>query len=155
MKRTLVILSLGTILTLFLTNCSNTQGCHQSLYVVMTAAFDTLHNDTIVPITMDSVLVKGVGNDSILYNNTQSVSQLSLPLQENKNISQFVIRSNAIYDTLTCYHTNIQQFISLECGCEVNFQLDSVKATTHHIKSVQIVQKNVNNQPIENIQILF
>lgn len=155
MKRIVIFLSLGIILTLSLTNCSNPQGCHQNIYVVMTAGFHTLHNDTLMSVIMDSVFVKGVGNDSILYNNTQSVSQLSLPLQENKNISQFVIRSNAIYDTLTCYHTNIQQFISLECGCEINFLLDSVKTTNHRIKSVQIVQKNVNNQSIENIQIFY
>lgn len=155
MKRILIFLLLGTVLTLFLSNCSNTQGCHQNLYVVMTAGLDTLRNDTIVATTMDSVWVKGVGNDSILYNNTKSVSQLNLPLQENKNISQFAIRSNAIYDTITCYHTNIQQFISLECGCEINFLLDSVKTTNHRIKSVQIVQKNVNSQSIENIQIFY
>jgi hypothetical protein len=123
--------------------------------VVMTAGYHTLQNDSIVSITIDSVWVKGVGIDSILYNNTQSVSQLSLPLQENKSISQFVIRNGTTYDTLTCYHTNIKQFISLECGCEVNFQLDSVKTTNHLIKSVQIVQKNVTNLPIENIQIFF
>jgi hypothetical protein len=155
MKRILIYLSFGTFLTFFLTNCSNTTGCHQNLYVVMTAGFHTLRNDTLFSVSVDSVWVKGVGNDSILYNNTQSVSQLSLPLQENRNISQFVIRSNTIYDTLTCYHTNIQQFISLECGCEINFRLDSVKATNHLIKSVQIVQKNVNNQSIENIQIFY
>jgi hypothetical protein len=155
MKRILIFLSFGTILTLTLSNCSNTTGCHQSTYVVMTAGYHTLQNDSIVSITMDSVWVKGVGIDSILYNNTQSVSQLSLPLQENKSISKFVIRNNATYDTLTCYHTNIKQFISLECGCEVNFQLDSVKTTNHLIKSVQIVQKNVTSLPIENIQIFF
>jgi hypothetical protein len=155
MKRILIFLSFGTILTLSLTNCSNTTGCHQSTYVVMTVGFHTIKNDTTITITMDSVWVKGVGIDSILYNNTKSVSQLSLPLQENKSISRFVIRNNATYDTLTCYQTNIKQFISLECGCEVNFQLDSVKTTKHLIKSVQIVQKNVTNQSIENIQIFF
>lgn len=155
MKRTLIIVSMGILISLMLTNCSNTGGCHETNYVVMTAGFHTLQNDSLVTFTLDSVWVAGVGNDSILYNNTPSVSQLSLPLEENKNITQFVIRSNSVYDTLTCYHKNIPQYISLECGCEMNYQLDSVSITHHRIKSVQIVQKNVINQPTENIQILY
>ncbi|MBB3186725.1 DUF6452 family protein [Microbacter margulisiae] len=155
MKSKLLLVFTGIILSLLLINCSNAGGCHQNLYVVMTANLDTIQNDTVKTMTLDSVWVAGVRNDSVLYDNTASVSQLSLPLQENKNITQFVIRSNSVYDTLTCYHTNIQQYISLECGCEINFQLDSVKTTTHRIKSVQIVQKNVTSQATENIQIFY
>jgi len=155
MNRTLSIVILITMISLLLTNCSSTGGCHQNNYVVMTAGLHTLRNDTLIGFTLDSVWVAGVGNDSVLYNNTPSVTQLSLPLQENKNITQFVIRSNAVYDTLTCYHKNIPQYISLECGCEMNYQLDSITTTHHLIKSVLIVQKNVINQPTENIQILY
>ncbi|MGC9151693.1 MAG: DUF6452 family protein [Microbacter sp.] len=155
MKRILLIVLTATTMLLLVTNCSSTGGCHQSNYVQMTAGLHTLQNDTLKVFTLDSVWVAGVGNDSVLYNNTPSVSQLILPLQENKNITQFVIRSNAVYDTLTCYHTNIPQYISLECGCEMNYQLDSVVTTRHRIKSVQIVQKNVINQPSENIQIFY
>ena len=56
-------------------------------------------------------------------------------------------------DTIDFYHTNEQEFISLECGCIVTNSLVGVAQTTHRIDSVVIVSPEVNLQSENNIKI--
>lgn len=137
--------------------CTNDNSCHENRYVVMTSDFYTQTNDTTTTYTMDSIWVEGLGNDSILYQNTKSVSSISLPLQKLRDTTQFVIRFNNIYDTLTVVHTNIQQYLSLECGCLVTHQIDSLltKTTYHKVKKIKVKYTNVSTTAKENLQIYF
>ena len=68
-------------------------------------------------ISLDSVSIQGVGQDSILYNNKKSVREVSLPLHKTQNKTQFIFSSGSLIDTLTIEHINTENFISLECGC--------------------------------------
>ena len=128
----------------------------------MTSNFYTVkktsaNKDTVQAITMDSVWVKGLGNDSVLYNNTKTVTSISLPLHKLQDTSRFVIRFNNVYDTLTIVHTNIQKYLSLECGCLVTHKLDSVKSSTtkHIVKRIKVKYDNVSTTQRENLQIYF
>jgi hypothetical protein len=142
--------------TLYLA-CTNDKSCHENRYVAMTSNFYTVKNDTARAFTMDSIWVKGLGNDSVLYNNTKSVSSISLPLHKLQDTSRFVVRFNKVYDTLTIVHTNSQKYLSLECGCLVTHKLDSVKSftTTHKVKRIKVKYDNVSTTKRENLQIYF
>ena len=109
-----------------------------------------------VPITvhgsLDTLIVQGVGNDSVLYNANASIQAILLPLRQDKNRTQFSLFFNDKYDTLTIFHTNNMQFISLACGCVVNHIIDSVHATVR-IDSVEIVNSAVERTLQDNIKI--
>jgi hypothetical protein len=137
--------------------CTNDNSCHENRYVVMTSNFYTIKNDTTKTFTMDSIWVKGLGSDSILYKNSKSITSISLPLHKLQDTSRFVIRFNNIYDTLTIVHTNIQKYLSLECGCLVTHKLDSIKSytTTHKVKRIKVKYDNVSTTKRENLQIYF
>ena len=106
------------------------------------------------------VSLYGLGCDSLLYDLTLT-STLNIPLQKLDTISSFVfattiqIDTNYVttIDTIDFYHTNEQEFISLECGCIITNSLVGVAQTTHRIDSVVIVSPEVNLQSSNNIKI--
>ncbi|MBP1639808.1 MAG: hypothetical protein H6Q17_1391 [Bacteroidetes bacterium] len=137
--------------------CTNDKSCHENRYVAMTSDFYTVKNDSTKVFTIDSIWVKGLGNDSVLYANTKSVTTISLPLHKLQDTSRFVIRFNNIYDTLTIVHANIQKYLSLECGCLVTHNIDSVNSysTTHKVKRIKVKYNYVSTTARENLQIYF
>jgi hypothetical protein len=154
MKRIFFIAILLSATILYIC-CTSDNDCRENRYVVMTSNFYTLKNDTAKAVTMDSIWVKGVSNDSIIYKNTKSITSISLPLQKMKDTTRFVVRFNATYDTLTLIHTNVQSYLSLECGCLVTHVLDTSYITHHKAKSTKILHNNVSTKKIENVQIYF
>lgn len=157
MKRVVYAILFMVVGVAIFTACANDDSCRENRYVVMTSNFYTIKNDTTQTFTVDSIWVKGLGNDSILYKNSKSVSSISLPLHKLQDTTQFVIRFNNVYDTLTIVHTNTQKYLSLECGCMVTHQLDSILSSTtkHKVKRIKIKYTNVGTTKKENLQIYF
>jgi hypothetical protein len=56
-------------------------------------------------------------------------------------------------DTIDIYHTNTEEFISLECGCVVSNTIVGVAQTTNRIDSIIVVSPEVNLQSGNNIKI--
>ena len=106
------------------------------------------------------VTVYGVGRDSLLYD-TKSTSTLNLPLQKLDSISSFAFISTInrdsnlieIVDTIDIYHTNTEEFISLECGCVVSNTIVGIAQTTNRIDSIVVMSPDVNPQSTNNIKI--
>jgi hypothetical protein len=106
------------------------------------------------------VTVYGVGRDSLLYD-TKSTSTLNLPLQKLDSISSFAFISTInrdsnlieIVDTIDIYHTNTEEFISLECGCVVSNTIVGIAQTTNRIDSIVVMSPDVNLQSTNNIKI--
>ncbi len=106
-------------------------------------------------VIVDSLNVWGVGNDSILYLDKKGVSEVLLPLRSDTSVTQFVFQFKALTDTLTVYHTNINNYVSLECGCYVSYDLDTLESKNVLIDSIAIVNKQVRNFDEEHVQIFF
>jgi hypothetical protein len=106
------------------------------------------------------VTVYGVGRDSLLYD-TKSTSTLNLPLQKLDSISSFAFITTInrdsnlieIVDTIDIYHTNTEEFISLECGCVVSNTIVGIAQTTNRIDSIVVMSPDVNLQSTNNIKI--
>ena len=106
------------------------------------------------------VTVYGVGRDSLLYD-TKSTSTLNLPLQKLDSISSFAFITTinrdsnliGIVDTIDIYHTNTEEFISLECGCVVSNTIVGIAQTTNRIDSIVVMSPDVNLQSTNNIKI--
>ena len=153
------------LLLLCLVACSSGDGCMQELKISMKAevyrmVFDSSIEQFVpekysLPITMH-----GVGRDSLLYD-AKSTSTLNFPLQKLDTISSFVftttinVDTNTVVqtDTIDIYHTNTEEFISLECGCVVSNTIVGIAQTTNRIDSIVVVSPEVNLQSGNNIKI--
>ena len=94
--------------------------------------------------TWDSVTVAGIESDSTLYNNQKGLSELYLYLRSDTTITQYSIRWHEMTDTLTIFHTNLYNFISMACGCVVDHELIDVAYTRNFIDTVSISNRNVS-----------
>jgi hypothetical protein len=114
-------------------------------------------------LNIDSVTVQGIKRitasnkeilvDSLVYNNMKMVSKLILPLNKFVNESKFAIKFNNTIDTVTIFHTNSDEYLSLECGCIKTHTIDTITTTNHFIDSARIVIHNVNTTNAEHIHI--
>ena len=165
MKKSILIALI--LSALFNFSCVTDESCTQITYVKLTAGIyhvvtnDTTNINVMIPFIIDSLTVQGLkidstGHyqlvDSILYNR-QSVSTINLPLNNFKPKSTFKIKFNTILDTMTIYHANLNDYLSLECGCIVTHSIDSVNITKHYIDSVRIKIRDVNTTNAENIRL--
>jgi len=157
------------IFSLFLIiSCAGDETCTQTKYVKLTVNFyhpnplDTILSNRIVTLSIDSLTVQGLKKDStgkytsvdsILYNNQKNVSTINLPLNNFSTSSIFKIKFNAVTDTMTISHSNLNDYLSLECGCIITHTIDSVSMTNHYIDSVRIKIHDVNTINAENIRL--
>jgi hypothetical protein len=106
---------------------------------------------------IDSITIKGIGVDSILYNNSKKTQNVVLPLNKLDSLqeSSFQVKFNNITDTITIVHQNKTEYLSLECGCIKTHIIDTVLTTNHFIDSVHISVHDVNTTTSakENIKI--
>ena len=153
------------LLSLCLMACSSDDSCMQDLMFSMKAevyrmVFDASIEQFVPEKYSLPISLCGLGKDSLIYD-SQNTSSLNIPLQKLDTISSFVFTTTiqvdtnyiTITDTIDFYHTNEQEFISLECGCIVTNSLVGVAQTTHRIDSVVIVSPEVNLQSENNIKI--
>lgn len=108
--------------------------------------------------TWNTVTVRGIGSDSVLYNQSKNLKLLSLPLRVDTNITQFSIEYKQQADTLSIRHINNYQYISLACGCSVYHVIDSVWSTQHFIQAANITDSDVQpavkgKEAVENIRL--
>lgn len=158
-------------------SCASDETCTQSKNVILTAGIyhvsyvDSTKTNNYSALSIDSITVQGMKIDtltgkyhlvdSLLYKNQKSVSTIDLPLNNlllKSNTSKkfstrstFRIKFNATVDTMTIYHTNLNDYLSLECGCIVTHSIDTVIMTNHYIDSVRIKIHDVNTINAENI----
>ena len=86
---------------------------------------------------------------------------MNIPLQKLDSLSSFVLTTTipvdtnyiTTKDTIDFYHTNTEEFISIECGCIVTNVITGVAQTTHHIDSIIVVSPEVDLQSKNNIKI--
>ncbi len=116
MKRLLIV----WIPTLLLAvSCGN--NCYVSQRAQAGVAF--MDSTGLKPQTVYQVTVKGVDNDSILYDAVASLSVIALPLKNSEESTQFEVSFQTTSEgakqdyLLTIQHTNFPQLISPECGC--------------------------------------
>ncbi len=143
----------------FMLSCANDEECRKDRYVQMSALFYTKKLNTSTntyitsTLTIDSLTAKGVGIDSLLYNNSKGISKINFPLNKFKSESKFSIQFNQSTDTITIVHTNADEYLSLECGCIKVHSIDTVLTTNHFIDSIIIKVHNVNTIQGEHLQI--
>lgn len=161
-----ILLSLFALLTLAACDSQDSE-CRKdlrkdlgvALYIVDTNADGTIAEPR--SFTPDSMSVKGLKMDSVLYRTSRA--NFNLPVSKTDTISSYEIfirhddentgRHILTTDTLTITYDNEQHFVSLECGCYINHQLHSAVSTTHFTDSLHIINQNITNADETHINI--
>jgi len=146
-------LGLILLISVFLWACTEEETCRESTDAYLQAAF--YKAGTTNTFQVDTLTIKGLGMDSLLYNRKIKVSSIALPLNQNKSITSFVFKSNNIQDTVTVIHSNTEYFLSFACGCMTTHKIDTVITTRNFINSVVIKQYDITNSDVKHLQIYF
>lgn len=149
--------------------CNTNEECRKNRLVSLEVGFYRVtYNDvtrlyTTSVYNADSLTVQGLRvdpdtgaetlADSVLYNNRKSINKIILPLNKFENLSAFILKFNQTTDTLRIYHTNSEQYLSLECGSIIVHRIDTVLTTRHFSDSVRIINHNVNNTSAEHLRL--
>jgi Family of unknown function (DUF6452) len=143
--------------------CSNDETCRKNKYVSLQVSlykaiqnplnYSYVSSPWSLTSPTDSISVQGIGVDSILYKNSKNINQLNLTLKKFINQTKYQISINGIKDTLTITHTNLTEFLSLECGCLKVYNIDTAFVTKHEIDSIKIINHQVNTDNATNIRI--
>ncbi len=150
----------GVILLIFgIVSCRPDTVCRQEIDVTTGITTEWMLTDSVgnatKQIVWDSVSVWGVGNDSLLYDNSYAVGTLGLPLRGDSSLTAFVILWHNEYDTLYIHHDNTRKFISSACGCAIYHTIDTVWSAGTFIDSLYIVNSSVETIQQTNIHLLL
>jgi len=168
MKINPIIISFISIL--LLASCAIDEQCRQNKTVQLGATFYHITKNqttgainrtslaidsiTIAGLMYDTVTNKYIKSDSVIYNKSKAKSNIYLPLHKFENASKYEVVFNNVIDTLTVLHTNINQYLSLECGCMIVHSIDTVLMTNNFkIDSIRIINHDVKTENAENIRI--
>lgn len=149
------------LLTWVLPSCLNEDVCEDVASVPARIGFSMINPKDGEPqtIAMDSLTVFGLGNDSILYNKTNNVSRIELPLIPGADSCAFVIAHTydsilpPLADTLWFFYQTKPNLISMDCGFVTFFELEKVTYSRNFIDTLTIEFSSIINNLDEHIKI--
>jgi len=158
LKKNFKLAVILTITTLLLSSCSS-NGCYEDMSVKLYANFYTINSKgKTVAVQVDSMTVKGVGSDSIIYKN-KTLSGFVLDLNTNAMQTQFLVTTQQkgylFVDTLTLEHQNAPWFQSMECGCRVFSTLKGCRVGGVIFQSAVIADSAVINLKSEHVRLIL
>ncbi len=107
-------------------------------------------NDT----TLTNVQVRGVGVDSLLYDE-EELGEFFLNINMNADETQFILRTQTLQDEMTIRYTKSLESVG-GSGIAMELRIDSIGNTNTFIDSVSIVNKYIRyNESSENVQIFI
>lgn len=156
MNRLLHIALLALLTATALTSC-NDDSCHDNGNSLPLAVFCVNGSQQ----TLSGMTVMGIGvpGDSLLADST-SLSEIYLPLRATTTTTSYlfsrqITSERLISDTVTFDYQPVEYFHSTECGAMFNFNIKSVRHTTHGIDSVVVITPLITNSRTPAIKIHF
>lgn len=165
----LLMLFAGCLLAGLAAACSEEDDCSENARHMLNAticrAVVTPEERFTAPDTIAELNVTAFGTDSVIVNDDQNVTSLSLPLRYNEGTTTMVFSymlsaSDTIprlsrRDTITFSHDNTPYFLSMDCNYAVKQRLTGIDYTTHFIDSIVITDPIANVNGTENIKIYY
>lgn len=153
------------ILALAAASCAVDTECRQQIDVLvgiqlkgdsLRLATDSVNFEHVQFTSVRGMEVWGVGRDSLILTENNSVQQLRLPLRKNADTTAFVLRYCGLQDTLIFTYTRTDAYVSLACGCAVFSTLDSVYCPSmQFIDSLEIINSAVTTVKENHLQLYF
>lgn len=159
MKKQLIINSVQVLLLstgLVFFSCNEELDCNEfTVFPKSKIGFYTITDNKVTSAAYNDVSVYGLARDSMLYDDVDQVSTISLPLSQTQDNCLFVMKIGDGYDTLRFNYTRDLDFVSKECGFSMRCTIFKFEFTTHMIDSAQIIYPYVHTTEIENIRLFF
>jgi len=138
--------------------CQPEATCRESVKTGLVCAYSEAYLDETMQVryrtTWDSITVIGIGKTDSLYANSKNVQKINLPLRNDIDSTLYSLTYHNLTDTLIIFHSNQQQFISVECGCTYHHGLQKMRCTQHWIDSIAILDTLMTRAEATNITIL-
>ncbi len=121
--------------------------------------FEDNNTDDPIAVSLDSLTVYGLGNDSLIYNNRPNVAQIELPLNSQQDSCAFIFilpqapSEFLQLDTIWFYYDRKATLISMECGFSTFYELNDISYSKNRIDSISLDNLNVRNTLDEHIKI--
>lgn len=153
------------IIALAATSCAVDTECRQQIDVLvgiqlkgdsLRLAADSVDYEHVTFNSVRGMEVWGVGRDSLIVTEDNSVQQLRLPLRKDADTTAFVLSYCGMRDTLIFTYTRTDVYVSLACGCAVFSTLDTVSCPSmQFIDSLQILNSAITTAKENHIQLFF
>lgn len=129
--------------------------CFEDTESFLKASFYKQGTETIL--APDSITLYGVGNENIyLYKKGIKVQPALFALNPSETSCTFVIKINALTDTITFTYNNLPHLISKECGYTYYFNLTEDPVYTNNaIKFLYVKKGSITTTNEENIRIYY
>ena len=160
MKHLLKFLFLGVFICsaigLILTACGETTDCSLTGRPSLRFNFGDSTLNAKKPDTLTVVALNTVVGDSVILNKQVKATYAILPLSYVYSETVFVFKySKTLCDTIWVTHTNIEHFLSMNCGVVMYYKIESIKHTKNAIDSVAIINSGVDTNEKENIRVFY
>ena len=138
------------------TACRPDAACRSNMKVGLVAELEEIQYDAThqphTNTTWDSITVQGIGNDSILYNNSKSIKKICLPLRHDVDSTAYTLLYKGKIDTLRIIHDSQQHFVSIECGCVYNHTVTKLQCTHNWVDSITVLSDYAERGGATNIR---
>lgn len=161
MKISLKILpALAAAATLAVVVACSSAGCLDNRSAIPRAEF--YNAETRKSRSLNGLEIHGVHapNDSLLIRKAQTVSEFYLPMRSNYNSTEWCIHyaregisDPAFNDTILFEYDSQPYFASEDCGAMFNYRITRMRATSHVLDSVVILDSLITNVDIVRIRI--
>jgi hypothetical protein len=147
------LLILLPCITIYMGSCTP-GSCFEETESYLKASF--YNYQTGVLNTPDSLTLRGLNSDSLIYRKTSGVHPALFPLNASIDSSTFIVTVKGISDTIKFRYTSYAHFISKECGYTYYHHLESDPVfTTNFIKEITVENKTITNLNVENLHIRY
>ncbi|MFN2394436.1 MAG: DUF6452 family protein [Bacteroidales bacterium] len=149
-------------LWILLPSCVNEEACEDLETVPVRLGFYYVDEEQDEPkvLSIDSIYIHGLNNDSIIYNYRRDVSRVELPLNAAANTTAFLLYfpappeiAHLVKDTIWFTYELKPTLISMECGFASFFELLEVRHSNIMIDSISIEETSITNNLDEHIKI--
>lgn len=153
-KLILILMIAYPLIGVAVSSCAGESDCSTAGRAILNVDLRTLIDNVAVNDTLDSLTIVAAGTDSIILNNGRNVTSFWLPLQYTRDTTVLVFRySRLTTDTLTIRHSNVPQFVSMDCGYEMSQTILSLTFTRNRMDSIRILSNITNTDGTRNLQI--
>lgn len=140
------------LLISFLISCTQSSVCLTPQIIAMRGGFYQKDTTTSFKDTILENAMIFFGNDTLYYQNVRNSSKFSFPLSQTEDKSTFYffadstnLNSNSL-DTITLFHQRNLHFISVACGYQTHFTIDSIHYSQFSIDTAFIENATVSNE---------
>lgn len=152
LKSLLYRISLLPILMLII-SCESSEICRDNTDTPLRLGFYDAEDGSI-SVYIDSITVFGIGReDSLIYDNAKSVTRIEVPLNPNKDTTEFVFVFPEYIDTLAVIHSSQSNLISVGCGFSSFFSIKDINYTNNEIVAIYKEFLEITNELNEHFKV--